>query len=121
MGNCCSSLQPKTHPEKQKHHNHNSPQQHRQQSQRSSFSLHHHAPPPAASGDVPAVSEFSLAELWAVTNGFSFRSHMGVWTKVRLHSHEVPYQEEEQTLEMLGYWEEGKPSRDSNCAWHLIK
>ncbi|KAG1355357.1 putative Serine/threonine-protein kinase BSK1-2 [Cocos nucifera] len=79
MGCCCSCLRAETHPEKQNHHNHH--QQRQQQSQRPSFSLHQAAAGGTAAaaaeagdgggGEVPAFSEFSLAELKTATNGFS--------------------------------------------------
>lgn len=66
MGSCCSSARKETIPEK-KHNRH-------QQTQRRSFSVQ--KIPPAgqkteAVSEVPAFSEFSLAELKAATNGFS--------------------------------------------------
>lgn len=76
MGSCCSSLLAAvTHPEKQS----NQPlQQQQQQQQRQSFSLQQHqatvssaAAGEIAAGEVPAFSEFSLAELKAATAGFS--------------------------------------------------
>lgn len=80
MGCCCSWLRAETHPEKQNHHNHHQ-QQRPQQSQRPSFSLHQATAGGTAAagaevgdgggGEVPAFSEFSLAELKGATNGFS--------------------------------------------------
>ncbi|KAK8944654.1 putative serine/threonine-protein kinase [Platanthera zijinensis] len=66
MGSCCSSAKGETLPEK-KHNRH-------QQTQRRSFSLQKIPPAGRATeavSEVPAFSEFSLAELKAATNGFS--------------------------------------------------